>query len=75
MDKVEAILTELELLATKHQNSNMLTKFALSRKTQTLLDEVTQCFTEATSKVQLNLAVSQYGVNLRIDENVSVLVR
>jgi hypothetical protein len=75
MDKVEATLTELKMLAMKHQNSNMLTKFALSRKTQTLLDEVTRCFTEATTKLQLNLSVSQFGVNLRVDENVSILVR
>jgi hypothetical protein len=73
MDKVEATLTELKSLAIKHQNSNILTRFALSRKTQSLLNEATQCFTEATSKLQLNIAVSQYGVN--IDENISVLVR
>jgi hypothetical protein len=75
MDKVNATLTELKALALKHQSSNMLTKFALSRKTQSLLNEATQWFTEATSKLHLNLAVTQYGVNLRIDENISVLVR
>jgi hypothetical protein len=75
LDNVDVLLNELKSLASKHKNSNMLTKFALSRKTQSLLNEATQCFTEATSKLQLNIAVSQYGVNLRIDENISVLVR
>jgi hypothetical protein len=75
MDKVNATLTELKSLAVKHQSSNMLTKFALSRKTQSLLNEATQCFTEATSKLHLNIAVSQYGLNLHIDEGVSILVR
>jgi hypothetical protein len=75
LDKVDVLLNDLKSLACKHQNSNMLTKFALSRKTQSLLNEATQCFTEATSKLQLNIAVSQYGVNLCIDENISVLVR
>jgi hypothetical protein len=75
MDNVEATLLELKSLAIKHQNSNLLTRFALSRKTQSLLNEASQCFTEATSKLHLKIAVSQYGVNLRIDENISVLVR
>jgi hypothetical protein len=75
MKKVEATLTELRSLARKHQKSNTLLQLALARKTQSLLDEATKCFNEATSKLQLNLAVSQYGVNLRIDENVSLLLR
>jgi hypothetical protein len=75
LDNVDTALLELKSLAVKHQNSKMLTKFALSRKTQSLLNEATQCFADATSKLQLNIAVSQYGVNLRIDENISVLVR
>jgi hypothetical protein len=75
MDKVNSTLTELKLLAIKHQKSNIFTQFVLARKTQSLLDEATKCFTEATSKLHLNIAVSQYGVNLRIDEGVSILVR
>ena len=75
MDKVNSTLTELKSLAVKHQKSNIFTQFALARKTRSLLNEATKCFTEATSKLHLNIAVSQYGVNLRIDENISVLVR
>jgi hypothetical protein len=74
-DKVDVTLIDLKSLACKHRNSNMLTRSALSRKTQSQLNEATQCFNEATSKLQLNIAVSQYGLNLRIDENISVLVR
>jgi hypothetical protein len=75
MDKVNATLTELKSLAVKHQKNNIFTQFALARKTQSLLDEATKCFTEATSKLHLNIAVSQYGINLHIDEGVSILVR
>jgi hypothetical protein len=75
MFRVHVTLLELKSLASKHQNSNMLTKFALARKTQSLLIEATQCFADATSKLQLNIAVAQYGVSLRIDEGVSVLLR
>jgi hypothetical protein len=75
MDRVTFAITELKSLASKHQSSNMLTQFALARKTQSRLNEAAQYFTEATSKLQLNIAVSQYGVNLRIDEGVSLLVR
>jgi hypothetical protein len=75
MDKANSTLTELKSLAVKHQKSNIFTQFALARKTQSLLDEATKCFTEATSKLHLNIAVSQYGINLHIDEGVSLLVR
>jgi hypothetical protein len=73
--KAEEALNELKAVASRHKSSNMLTQFALSRKTQSLLDEASRCFAEATSKLQLGVAVSQYGVNLRIDENVSVIIR
>jgi hypothetical protein len=75
LDNVKATLTELKSLAVKHQKSNMLKQFALARKTQFLLDRATKSFTDAISQLHLDVAVSQYGVNLHIDENVSVLVR
>eukprot|EP00953_Heterococcus_sp_UTEX-ZZ885_P001940 1559-Heterococcus_DN1.PRE.1 len=74
MDKVNSSLTELKSLAVKHQKSNIFTQFALARKTQSLLAEATEYYTEATSKLHLNIAVSHYGVNLRVDEGVSILV-
>jgi hypothetical protein len=74
IDKSEAALTELKVLAMRHKKSNLLTQFALSRKTQSLLDEASKNFTTAISKLQLGIAVSQMGVNLRIDENVSVII-
>jgi hypothetical protein len=58
----------------RHKKSNLLTQFALSRKTQSLLDEASKNFTTAISMLQLGIAVSQMGVNLRIDENVSVII-
>eukprot|EP00953_Heterococcus_sp_UTEX-ZZ885_P001218 1164-Heterococcus_DN1.PRE.1 len=69
IDKSEAALNELKVLAMRHKKSNLLTQFALSRKTQSLLDEASKNFTTAISKLQLGIAVSQMGVNLRIDEN------
>jgi hypothetical protein len=75
MDKAEAALTDLVTLARRHSKNNMLLQFALSRKTQSLIDEASAMFTEAISKLHLGLAVSQIGVNLRIDENVTVLMR
>jgi hypothetical protein len=75
MEKSEGALVELIKLATRHSRCNMLSQFALSRKTQALIDEATKSFTEAVSKLQLGMAVTQMGVNLRIDENVSVLMR
>jgi hypothetical protein len=74
IDKSEAALNELKVLAMRHKKSNLLTQFALSRKTQSLLDEASKNFTTAISKLQLGIAVSQMGVNLRIDENVSVII-
>jgi hypothetical protein len=75
MDKAEAALQDLVTLARRHSKNNMLMQFALSRKTQSLIDEASASFTEAIAKLQLGLAVSQIGVNLRIDENVTVLMR
>jgi hypothetical protein len=75
LHRAQTSLTELTSLAVKHQKTNIFTQFALARKTQSLLDEATKYYTEATSKLHLNIAVSQYGVNLRIDEGVSILVR
>jgi hypothetical protein len=53
----------------------MLSQFALSRKMQLLLDEATKSSTDAVSKLQLGTSVTQIDVNLRIHENVSVLMR
>jgi hypothetical protein len=75
IEQSEAALTELITLATRHTNLNMLSQFALSRKTQSLLDEASKSFIEATDKLQLGLSVAQYGVQLKIDENISVLIR
>jgi hypothetical protein len=71
----EPALAELIKLATKHSNCNMLSQFALSRKTQSLLDEATKSSTDAVSKLQLGTSVTQIDVNLRIHENVCVLMR
>jgi NurA-like 5'-3' nuclease len=75
MDKAEAALQDLVTLTRRHSKNNMLMQFALSRKTQNLIDEASASFTEAIAKLQLGLTVSQIGVNLRIDENVTVLMR
>jgi hypothetical protein len=75
LDKAEAALIELKALADRSARSNLLAQFALSRKTKSLLEEASKCFTEATAKLQLGIAVSQFGINLRIDENVSVIMR
>jgi hypothetical protein len=75
LESSEAALVELVKLASRHSRCNMLSQFALSRKTQSLLDEASKNFTTAISKLQLGIAVTQMGVNLRIDENVSVLMR
>jgi hypothetical protein len=47
MENSEATLVELIKLATRHSRCNMLSQFALSRKTQSLIDEATKSFTEA----------------------------
>jgi hypothetical protein len=75
MNKAEAVITELLTLARRHNKNNMLLQFALSRKTQSLIDDAGNKFNEAISKLQLGLAVTQLGVNLRIDENVTLLLR
>jgi hypothetical protein len=75
MDRTEAALRELVALATRHSQSNMLVQFALSRKTQSLVDEAAKCFADATAKLQLGIAVANTGVNLRIDEHVTVLMK
>jgi hypothetical protein len=75
LDKAEAALIELKALADRSARSNLLAQFALSRKTKSLLEEASKCFTEAKAKLQLGIAVSQFGINLRIDENVSVIMR
>eukprot|EP00953_Heterococcus_sp_UTEX-ZZ885_P018060 10088-Heterococcus_DN1.PRE.1 len=74
MNKAEAVITELLVLARRHNKNNMLLQFALSRKTQSLIDDAGNKFNEAISKLQLGLAVTQLGVNLRIDENVTLLL-
>jgi hypothetical protein len=75
MNKAEAVITELLILARRHNKNNMLLQFALSRKTQSLIDDAGNKFNEAISKLQLGLAVTQLGVNLRVDENVTLLLR
>jgi hypothetical protein len=74
MDSCEASLAELVTLGNKHKKSNMLMQFVLSRKTQSLIDEAETSFTGAIAKLHLGIAVTQIGVNLRIDENVSLLM-
>jgi hypothetical protein len=75
MNKAEVVLTELLTLAQRHSKNNMLLQFALSRKTQSLIDEAGAKFNEAITKLQLGLAVTQLDVNLKIDENVTLLLR
>jgi hypothetical protein len=75
LNRVDEVLLELKELARKHNKSNMITQFALSRKVQSMLDEATAALTDAISKLQLGIVVTQLGVNLRIDENVSILLR
>lgn len=75
MSSCEERLTQLVELAQCHQRSSMLAQFALSRRTQDLIDEASRFFSDAVAKLQLGLAVSSMGVNLRIDENVSLLLR
>jgi hypothetical protein len=75
MDKVEVVLTELVRLGTRHSKNGMLLQFALSRKTQALVDEASSCFNDAVAKLNLGLAVTHIGFTLRIDENVTVLMR
>jgi hypothetical protein len=75
INKVEIVLTELLTLAQRHSKNNMLLQFALSRKTQSLIDDAGAKFNEAISKLHLGLTVTQLGVTLRIDENVTLLLR
>ncbi|KAG5182787.1 hypothetical protein JKP88DRAFT_348758 [Tribonema minus] len=70
----EQNMRKLVKLARSHQKSNMLTQFALSRRTQSLIDEVSLLLNQAVQKLQLGLSVKAIGVNLRIDENVSLLL-
>jgi hypothetical protein len=74
LERSEATTTELIKLATRHSKCNMLSQFALSRKTQSLIDDATKSFGDAISKLQLGLTVTQMSINLRIDENVNVLM-
>jgi hypothetical protein len=75
MNKAEVILNELLTLAQRHNKNNMLLQFALSRKTQSLIDEAAAKFNEAITKLHLGLTVTQLGVTLKIDENVTLLLR
>jgi hypothetical protein len=75
MNNAEAVLAELLTLAQRHNKNNMLLQFALSRKTQALIDDASSKFNEAICKLQLGLAVTQLDVNLRIDDNVTLLLR
>lgn len=75
LDRADNVLQELLTLARKHAGYNMLIQFALSRKTQSLIDEASTCVTHAIEKLQLELSVTSLGVTLRIDENVSLLMR
>jgi hypothetical protein len=75
MDKAEASLVELITLAKRHNSNNMILQFALSRKTQSLIDEAGRYFNEAISKLQMGLTVTQIGVTLKIDDNVDLLLR
>jgi hypothetical protein len=74
MDDCEQSIAELVTLGNKHKKSNMLMQFVLSRKTQSLIDAAESNFTGAIAKLHLSIAVTQIGVNLRIDENVSLLM-
>jgi hypothetical protein len=74
MDDCEQSIAELVTLGNKHKKSNMLMQFVLSRKTQSLIDAAESNFTGAIAKLHLGIAVTQIGVNLRIDENVSLLM-
>jgi hypothetical protein len=74
MDNCEASIAELVTLGNKHKKSNMLMQFVLSRKTQSLIDAAESNFAGAIAKLHLNIAVVNVGVNLRIDENVSLLM-
>jgi hypothetical protein len=75
MDKVEAVLTELIRLATRHSRNGMLMDFALSRSTQSLVDDASKCLNEALAKLQLGLSVALIGATLSIKEDTTVLLR
>jgi hypothetical protein len=75
MNKAEVVLAEILTLATRHAKNNMLAHFALSRQTQTLINDASKYFTDAIAKLQLGIAVTQLGVTLRTDENVTLLLR
>jgi hypothetical protein len=75
MDKVEAVLTELIRLATRHSKNGMLMDFALSRSTQSLVDDASKCLNEALAKLQLGLSVALISATLSIKEDTTVLLR
>ena len=75
LDRADTVLQELLTLARRHASHNMLIQFALSRKTQSLIDEASACVTHAIKKLQRELSVANLGVTLRIDDNVSLLMR
>jgi hypothetical protein len=62
LERSEAALTELIKLATRHSKCNMLSQFALSRKTQSLIDDATKSFGDAISKLQLGMTVTQMSI-------------
>jgi hypothetical protein len=75
MNKAEVVLAEILTLATRHAKNNMLAQIALSKQTQTLINDASKYFTDAIAKLQLGIAVTQLGVKLRTDENVILLLR
>jgi hypothetical protein len=75
MDQAVAALQELVSRTTKHSKNNMLVQFASSRLTNTLVDDATKYFTQAIASLQLGVAVTQFDVKLRIDNNVQLLLR
>jgi len=67
-------LRELLDIANVHKSTNFLTKFALSQKNKTLMEEAAESFHIAVSTLQLSLATASLAVNMKIDHNIDLIL-
>ena len=74
MDNCIQLLNELVQRTKSHNENNMLVQFTLSRNTQELIDEASDNLSRAVANLHLGINIASLWINLRIDENVTIIM-